>query len=66
MVWDTDYYGGTRTVDIHIMHVREKISNASVGIVTVRGVGYKLVERRENGVISNGDLNKSGVEQMGA
>jgi DNA-binding response OmpR family regulator len=47
MIWDTDYYGETRTVDIHINHVRDKIGNAEVAIATVRGVGYKLVRRDE-------------------
>lgn len=46
MIWDTDYYGETRTVDIHITHVRERISGASVGIETVRGVGYKMVNKQ--------------------
>jgi two-component system alkaline phosphatase synthesis response regulator PhoP len=46
MIWDTDYYGETRTVDIHITHVRDKIADANVGIETVRGVGYKLVSKQ--------------------
>ena len=45
MIWDTDYYGETRTVDIHINHVRDRIASADVSIETVRGVGYKLVPR---------------------
>jgi len=55
IVWDTDYYGETRTVDIHITHVRDKIADASVGIETVRGVGYKLVNKpaEKNGVKSD-------------
>ncbi len=47
MIWDTDYYGETRTVDIHINHVRDKIGSADVAIATVRGVGYKLVHKDE-------------------
>ena len=47
MIWDTDCYGETRTVDIHVNHVRDKIGNADVVIATVRGVGYKLVRRDE-------------------
>jgi DNA-binding response OmpR family regulator len=47
MIWDTDCYGETRTVDIHINHVRDKIGNADVAIETVRGVGYKLIHRNE-------------------
>lgn len=45
LIWDTDYYGETRTVDIHINHVREKIIDADVSIETIRGVGYKLVKK---------------------
>lgn len=44
-VWGYDYVGGTRTVDVHIRWLREKIE-ANPGepkrLVTVRGVGYKL------------------------
>ncbi|MFC2049971.1 response regulator transcription factor [Chloroflexota bacterium] len=42
MVWETDYYGETRTVDIHINHLREKLSGANASIETVRGIGYKM------------------------
>ena len=45
MIWETDYYGQTRTVDMHINHVRDKIAEADVEIETVRGVGYKLVKK---------------------
>ena len=46
MIWETDYYGETRTVDMHINHVRDKISAADVQIETVRSVGYKLVKKQ--------------------
>ncbi len=42
-VWGYDYYGGTRTVDVHIRRLRAKLGaeyEAMIG--TVRGVGYKL------------------------
>ncbi len=45
IVWETDYYGETRTVDIHVNHVRDKIAGADVAIETVRGVGYKLTNK---------------------
>ncbi|MFC1994357.1 response regulator transcription factor [Chloroflexota bacterium] len=41
-VWGFDYYGETRTVDVHINHVREKIAGSGVSIETVRGIGYKM------------------------
>jgi len=46
MIWETDFYGETRTVDMHINHVRDKIAAADVEIETVRGVGYKLVKKQ--------------------
>ncbi len=41
-VWGFDYYGETRTVDVHINHLREKITNAGIKIETMRGTGYKM------------------------
>jgi DNA-binding response OmpR family regulator len=43
-VWGYNFYGETRTVDVHVQHVRAKLSDSGLGIMTVRGVGYKLVE----------------------
>ncbi len=44
LVWGTDYYGDTRTIDVHVAWLREKIARAErVNIQTVWGVGYKLV-----------------------
>ncbi len=46
-VWGYDYFGNTRTVDVHIRWLREKIENnpnKPKRLVTVRGVGYKLEE----------------------
>jgi DNA-binding response OmpR family regulator len=42
-VWESDYYGGTRTVDVHIRRLRAKLG-ARVGnmIQTVRNVGYRF------------------------
>jgi len=41
--WGYEYYGGTRTVDVHVGHLRRKLSGSDVHIETVTGVGYKLV-----------------------
>ena len=41
--WGFDFYGQTRTVDVHIAHLRRKMEGSSVKIETVTGVGYKLV-----------------------
>ena len=44
LVWGADYYGDTRTIDVHVAWLRERLSSAkSVKIQTVWGVGYKLV-----------------------
>ena len=43
LAWGYDYFGNTRTVDVHIGHIRKKLQNSLVKIETVTGVGYKLV-----------------------
>ncbi|MCH7488558.1 MAG: response regulator transcription factor [Chloroflexi bacterium] len=44
LVWGSDYYGDTRTIDVHVAWLREKLSGAKrVKIQTVWGIGYKLV-----------------------
>ncbi len=42
--WGFDFYGQTRTVDVHIAHLRKKLTGSSVNIETVTGIGYKLVD----------------------
>jgi DNA-binding response OmpR family regulator len=41
--WGFDFYGQTRTVDVHIAQLRKKIAASTAKIETVTGVGYKLV-----------------------
>ena len=41
-VWGTDYFGETRTVDVHIGTLRTKLGPCGEWIRTVRGVGYRL------------------------
>jgi two-component system alkaline phosphatase synthesis response regulator PhoP len=44
LVWGFDFYGQTRTVDVHVANLRKRLSNSkNVRIETVTGVGYKLV-----------------------
>ncbi len=46
LVWGDDYYGDTRTLDVHIRRIREKMADKDFGkkyIKTVHGIGYKLV-----------------------
>jgi DNA-binding response OmpR family regulator len=44
-VWGYNYTGGTRTVDVHIRRLREKLPPLSDAIETIKQFGYKLVER---------------------
>ncbi len=41
-VWGVDYYGSSRTVDIHVRRLRMKLGAAVANLETVRGVGYKM------------------------
>jgi two-component system alkaline phosphatase synthesis response regulator PhoP len=43
LAWGFDYYGETRTVDVHVAHLRQQLGDSPVAIETVWGVGYKLV-----------------------
>ena len=45
-IWDTEYAGETRTVDVHIRSLRAKLGPAAGCIETVRGVGYRLEDKR--------------------
>ena len=45
-VWGTDYCGETRTVDMHIRTLRQKLGDCGGMIATVRGVGYRLEVRQ--------------------
>ncbi len=42
-VWGWDFSGGSRTVDMHVLTLRQKLGAASGMIETIRGVGYRLV-----------------------
>ena len=44
-VWGYAYTGGTRTVDVHIRRLREKLPMLARAIVTVKQFGYKLIEQ---------------------
>ena len=41
--WGFDFYGQTRTVDVHVAHLRRKLEGSDVKIETITGIGYKLV-----------------------
>jgi len=46
LVWGFDFYGQTRTVDVHVAHVRARLQQvgSTVIIETIWGVGYKLID----------------------
>ena len=41
-VWGYDYYGGTRTVDVHVRRLRAKLGQFDYYVGTVRNVGYRF------------------------
>lgn len=43
LAWGYDFYGQTRTVDVHIAQLRKKLAASRAKIETVPGIGYKLV-----------------------
>lgn len=48
-VWGYDYYGGTRTVDVHVRRLRAKLGDHESVIGTVRNVGYRLLRDAGHG-----------------
>jgi DNA-binding response OmpR family regulator len=42
-IWGYDYFGGTRTVDVHVRRLRSKIEGSRKYIETVHGVGYRFI-----------------------
>jgi two-component system alkaline phosphatase synthesis response regulator PhoP len=43
-IWGYDYFGTTRTVDVHVAHLRHKFQVLSKSLVSIKGLGYKLRE----------------------
>ena len=41
-IWGYEFYGETRTVDVHIRHIRQKLGDDAHYIETIRGVGYRV------------------------
>ena len=46
-IWESEFQGETRTVDVHIASLRTKLGAAGEYIKTLRGVGYRLEENRD-------------------
>jgi DNA-binding response OmpR family regulator len=54
-VWGYDYFGGTRTVDVHVRRLRAKLGSEYEAMIgTVRNVGYKFVKPPEPGLRARG------------
>ena len=46
-VWGYDYFGGTRTVDVHVRRLRAKLGSEHESLIgTIRNVGYRFVADR--------------------
>jgi two-component system alkaline phosphatase synthesis response regulator PhoP len=43
-IWGYDYFGTTRTVDVHVAHLRHKFQILNKSLVAIKGLGYKLQE----------------------
>lgn len=49
-VWGYGFYGGTRTVDVHVRRLRAKLGPGMEGLIeTIRGVGYRAVREPSRG-----------------
>lgn len=57
-VWETDYVGDTRTLDVHVRWIREKIEedpSSPVYLRTVRGVGYRFEVPEQTSDVESGE-----------
>jgi two-component system alkaline phosphatase synthesis response regulator PhoP len=43
-IWGYDYFGTTRTVDVHVVHLRQKFPLLNNSLISIKGLGYKLRE----------------------
>ena len=63
-VWGYDYFGGTRTVDVHVRRLRAKLGSEHESMIgTVRNVGYKFVRPAESGRRESADA-EDGAAQL--
>jgi DNA-binding response OmpR family regulator len=61
-VWGYDYFGGTRTVDVHIRRLRAKLGPEHDALIgTVRNVGYRFVPRRAADAGPETELRETGT-----
>ncbi|MBO0839496.1 MAG: winged helix-turn-helix transcriptional regulator, partial [Sciscionella sp.] len=61
-VWGYDFFGGTRTVDVHVRRLRAKLGQDYEQMIgTVRNVGYKFVRPARSGQQSQPDSSRAQV-----
>ena len=66
-VWGYDYFGGTRTVDVHVRRLRAKLGAEHESMIgTVRNVGYKFVRPSDGTPHRETDLDPAGGATRGA
>ena len=65
-VWGYDYFGGTRTVDVHVRRLRAKLGpEHEVMIGTVRNVGYKFVRPSSpSGALRGADERRASADDL--
>jgi two-component system, OmpR family, response regulator RegX3 len=64
-VWGPDYFGDTKTLDVHVKRLRQKVEvdpHRPVHLVTVRGLGYRFLDEPDLGA----DARRSGASAGGA
>jgi len=67
-VWGYDYFGGTRTVDVHVRRLRAKLGPEHEALIgTVRNVGYRFVPvKSERAELSRDDRTRTGSPNLQA
>ncbi|MBW8817810.1 MAG: winged helix-turn-helix transcriptional regulator, partial [Streptomyces sp.] len=61
-VWGYDYFGGTRTVDVHVRRLRAKLGPEHESLIgTVRNVGYRFVTPEKGSVGASDDAKAKGA-----
>ena len=66
-VWGYDYFGGTRTVDVHVRRLRAKLGAEHEALIgTVRNVGYRFVPLRPRGAAAGTARPAPGLRMTGA
>jgi DNA-binding response OmpR family regulator len=65
-VWGYDYFGGTRTVDVHVRRLRAKLGPENEALIgTVRNVGYRFVPPKPGRAASAGDADSADSDAAG-